>query len=258
MKDLRIKKLDEILAFFNRKSIDVMLIKGAALDILVYEHSASPISGDIDIILRLRREEVSSKERREIWQFLRTIPWLESDFYYHHDVNMNNILPVDFNNIWHNATKIKFNGRDAFLMSPEDTLISVCISSCRKKFFRLKAMCDIAELINKFSDIKWHEIIRDATTYRCNHIVYTAILVTEMMLGCQVPDNMLNNLITRPVKAKFIRYLAQHRSFSSLSSLFSGKKIFGQKVGRSLILPYATYSWQQALAHLRQSITAED
>jgi hypothetical protein len=222
MKDRMAEKITEVLSFFNKKSIDVMLIKGAAVDVLVYARPWYTMSSDVDLILRPRKEEIADKDKAEIWALIRGRPPIELDYFEHHDVVMNGTLPVNFQRIWDEATQIKFRGRDVFVMSPEDMLISACINSYRKRFFRLKALCDIAEIINKYSDMKWEELTRKAREYDCNNIVYTALLVTKITLGCeQLPERVFDNLAISPVKATIIRYLSQRMSFSSLSSLYS-------------------------------------
>jgi hypothetical protein len=188
IKKMRAKKITEVLSFFNRKSIDVMLIKGAAMDVLVYDRPWYTIWGDVDLIVRNRREEVTNKDNSEIWALLHGLRCFEHDYFKHHDVDMNGVLPINFQRIWDDATKIKYKGRDVFVMSPEDMLISACIQSCRRRFFRLKNLCDIAEIINKYSDIKWRKLTRNTREYHCNNIVYTALLVTKMTLGCELSE----------------------------------------------------------------------
>jgi len=252
-KERKAERLTEALAFFDRKSIDVMLIKGAALEVLVYDQPWYTVPEDADLVLRLRREEISDKASREIMEFLHR-SGIEYDYFEHHDVVMNGVLPIDFYEIWDDATKIRFRGRDVFVMSPEDMLMSTCINSCRKRFFRLKSLCDIAEIINKYPGLKWEELTRKARAYDCNNIVYTALLVTEMTLGCELPDEVLDNLAVSPVREtiirSLIRYLSRRMSLSALYP-FSGRNMFGRKVNLSLILPYATYRWYQVGRKMR-------
>lgn len=130
-------------------------------------------------------------------------------------------------------------------------LISACINSCRKRFFRLKSLCDIAEIIYRYSEIKWDELIRRTKEYQCNNIVYTALLVTKTTLGCKLPEEMFDKLIDSTSRSIIIRYLVHHFSRNiSLSSSYpyfkkSKKNNLGRKAHFSLVLPYATYEWYQ-------------
>jgi hypothetical protein len=144
-------------------------------------------------------------------------------------------------------------------MAPEDMLISVCINSCRKRFFKLKALCDIAEVINKYNDMKWEELICKAKEYQCNNLVFTALYATKMTIGCGVSQHVLDSLMVNPVRSAIIRFLSCNMSFSSLASLHAGYHIYGKKIGTPLLLPYATYSCYQAwknIVHWRKMVKA--
>ncbi len=83
-------------------------------------------------------------------------------------------------------------------------------------------------------------------------MVYTALLVTKMTLGCGIPDEILNNLSVHPVRAAAIRFLSRRMSFTSLSSLRSGRNMLSmQHVGLELLLPIVTYEWHQQWRRLR-------
>ena len=183
----------------------------------------------------------------EIMKFLHG-SGIEFDYFEHHDVVINGALPIDFQEIWDDTTRTKVGGQDVFLMSPEDLLMSVGINSCRKRFFRLKSLCDIAELINRYPGIKWEELATRARAYNCNNIVYTALRVTKMTLGCKLPPGLLDDLKVNPIRAKVIdrlvRHLSQHSSLDSLYP-FSGTQVFGREVNLAVMLPYATYRGYQ-------------
>lgn len=249
-KDRRAEKIVEVLSFFKRKSIDVMLIKGAALDILVYDQPWYMISSDVDLIVRRRREDMAKEDKKEIASLLHNLS-IECEYFRHHDVDMDRVLPINFQKIWDNATRITWRGCDVFVMSPEDMLLSVCLNSCRKRFFRLKALCDIAEIINKYRDLKWDELTRNAREYDCNNIIYAAILITKMTVGCNLPEGALEKLADSKARAAIIRYLISRvsRGITLSSSFPYFKKNKRNKLMRkahwALILPYATYRWYQ-------------
>lgn len=94
-KDRRAEKIVEVLSFFKRKSIDVMLIKGAALDILVYDQPWYMISSDVDLIVRRRREDMAKEDKKEIASLLHNLS-IECEYFRHHDVDMDRVLPINF------------------------------------------------------------------------------------------------------------------------------------------------------------------
>jgi hypothetical protein len=238
------ENIGRAISFFSKKSINVMLIKGAALDILVYDQPYYTVMADADLVISARRKEITEKQFREFMAFFHRCG-LEYDYFTHHDVTMNGVLPVDFQQIWDDAAKIKFKGQDVFVMAPEDMLLSLCINSCRKRFFRLKALCDIAETINKYPDLNWAKLTQRARAYDCHNIVYTALLVTKVTVGCVLPGGMFDALAINPIRAKAIHHLCRRMPLSSYASLHSDRLLFDRNLDRSLLLSYATFTWYQ-------------
>ena len=58
VKERQTERLIRALSFFHERNLEVMLIKGAALDCCVYKNADSVLSDDIDIIIHARREEL--------------------------------------------------------------------------------------------------------------------------------------------------------------------------------------------------------
>jgi hypothetical protein len=175
---------------------------------------------------------------------------VECNWLGHHDVSMNGLLPVDFEQIWKQARPVKVLDLTALVMSAEHMLLAACINSCRKRFYRLKALCDINEIIQA-SSINWDELTRTARQWRCENIAYTALLVTAMTLGCPLPDRVLEDLGVSAGRGRLIQYLSRNMSFSSLASLHTGMNLIGRQLGPSLLLPWAVYSWEQLLGNLK-------
>jgi hypothetical protein len=130
-------------------------------------------------------------------------------------------------------------------MALEDTLLTAAIQACRKRFFRLKSLCDIAAIIEKFGDVlSWDVVVSKAHAYECNTILYTALLVTQATIGCSLPEGFLNSLSVNPVRAWIIQHLVHRlcRNFS-LDQLFgrTDATLLGREFSWPLVLTYATY-----------------
>ena len=244
--------LEKVLALFAQKGIEVMLVKGGALSHLVYEQPWYTVSYDVDLVIRAREEELTKSDHREIWGLLEGFnregnefkEHIEYDFYEHHDITMNNVLTVDWERIWAEAQKVQIAGYDVFVMTPEDMLLATAINSCRKRFFRLKSLCDLASIIEKYPNLDWHTVVSRAHAYKCNTILYTALVVTQNTLGCHLPDGMVTDLKVNPLRVSLVRYLVNNLSQRlSLSNLFvhSENATFKRTLSWSLFLTYATY-----------------
>jgi hypothetical protein len=90
-KEKMARSVGALLAHFGQRGIDVMLIKGLAADITVYDQVWYTASGDVDLVLKTARGTVSDAEitaaaggRRECM-----IEWECGE---HHDVTVNGQL----------------------------------------------------------------------------------------------------------------------------------------------------------------------
>lgn len=245
-KEQRVQRTLQALEYFNAQSIDVMLIKGGALDLLVYDHAMLITSNDIDLVLKRHREEISPAHMQQIMSDMHQ-SGIEYDFFSHHDMTINGALPVDFERIWREATRIDYRGQPVWMMSPEDMLISVCINSCRKRYFRLKSLLDIAETLRKMDAIRWDVVVEKSRQYDCQNIVYTALLVCQQTLGCRLPPGALPRFGVNPLRAAVINSIAKFLiRYSSLPvAPISGRSLLGKQIHFSLVLPYASYRFYQ-------------
>lgn len=244
------ERIGAVLTTLNAAGLDTMLVKGAALDVLVYAHPWYTTANDVDLLFRLRQDEMPDRSAVHFLDQFRDIHF-EYDFFKHHDVTMNDILSVDFERVWADATRIQFRGQQVWVMSPEDLLITACINSCRKRFFRLKSLRDISEILNHYQDIRWDHVADKARAYRCSAIVYAALVVTQQTMGLELLPQTLDLFGVPAARAALIRSLSRNLSATSLEKLYSGKKVFGREVGRGLLLPYAALTPQQVWRRMR-------
>lgn len=222
----------------------VMLLKGAALDLLVYREPWVVASKDSDLLLRPDPGRALSPDERAVRRSLYR-SGIECDLGVHHDLDMNGVLPVRYERIWAGARPVDLRGAEAYVMAPEDLLISLCVNSCRKRFFRLKHLFDIAETIRRLS-LDWERLAASVREDRCEGIVYAALLTASLTLGAEIPDGALGALGVPRARAGLVRRLVgRHLRRGSLAAPPSPS------------LPYASYRCGQALRSLRVALTYE-
>jgi hypothetical protein len=241
-KERQANRLAQALGLLNACGIDSMLIKGAALDMLVYSPRPYTTSNDVDLVLRVRREELSQAE----WRAIKTVPrGIEYDFFEHHDLTINGILAIDFHRIWGEARAGDYRGQRVLLMCPEDLLIAACINACRHRFLRLKHVCDIAEITRSFPSLNWENIIEKARAQGCGNIVYLALRLTQQTLGCQFPATLLDDLVIHSARRVFIELTGSLFLRTSMTASGAGMRRADGRVWLSRLLPYAAYDRRQ-------------
>lgn len=253
-KESLVRELEKALTWLHAHDVRVMVLKGAAADLLVYKQPYYTIYTDMDLVLSCHRQDVSDAWAQALMDKLH-LTGLEYDYFSHHDITLNGTLPVDFARIWQDATPLEFHGQPIHVMAPDDMLISLCINSVRKRFFRLKSLCDIAETIAAHPHMPWDRFIDKARQYDCQNIIYTVLYITQETVGCRLPPHLLEQLGVSSLRARAIRYLSSRYSLDAYASLRRGPTLLGRHVHSSLLLTYATYRkahwWQRLLFVLR-------
>jgi hypothetical protein len=248
--------LAEALARLREVGLEAMLLKGAALDLLVYAEPWVVSSRDTDLLVRPLPGFRPGPEEREVRRGLYR-SGIECDLEEHHDVNMHGVLPIPFARIWRDARPIRFRGQDAWVMAPEDLVISLCINSCRKRFLRLKGLFDIAESVRLLDGLDGGRLARKARDYRCEGIVFAAFSTAAATVGCELPQGevaALDALGLGAVRAAFLRGLVAGALCTS--SLHANRDTGPEsRPGLSLLLPYASYRWDQAWRSFRFALT---
>jgi hypothetical protein len=200
--------------------LDAMILKGMALSLSVYKEPWYVTSQDIDLALRPWPGWHKGKgEERMVRRALYT-HGVECDLEGHHDVTMNGVLPIDFRRIWREARPVLFRGADAWVMSPEDMMIALAVNGCRKHYFRLKALFDVAETLRRGEALDGPRLGALAREGHCEGIVYTALVAARETLGAEIPAELLAALeLSAPRAALLRRLIAAFLRFGSFVDL---------------------------------------
>lgn len=260
-------RLAAVVDLLNQYHLEFMLVKGAALNLVVYTQPWYTHSLDIDIVFRKKRKEITPTEEKAVIQELDKLnnskdPYqtnIEYDFYAHHDTTMNNVIPVRSERVWQDARSVPAFGTTVKIMSPADMFIAAAINACRKRYFRLKSLCDLAEITYRLEDLNWDEVIEKSMAYQCNSIVYTALNVTRSTLGCQVPGTVFAGLKVGSLKNHLlddlIHFILLKSSVAELS-IQSENPHLGRSLSRSLLLTYLSYRADQIPKKMIEIISA--
>lgn len=239
-KEQEARRLAEGLARLREAGLEALLLKGAALDLLVYTEPWVVSSRDTDLLLRPLPGYRPGPEEKAVRRALYR-SGIECDLLGHHDLDMHGALPVSTERIWRAARRIDFRGVDAWVMGPEDLLISLCINACRKRFFRLKGLFDLAETVAR-TGIDWERLGLRARRNRCEGIVFAALRAARETVGCALPEGALAELGIRPGRARILKLL-----------------VTGARAQRKLSLPLAYVSLrpEQAWRSLQMALNRQ-
>jgi hypothetical protein len=243
------RALGQLVQLCAQRQVDLLLIKGAALSLFVYRQPWSVISGDMDIVLRpgagasagldavIEFMEHHNHTRSEMAEHF------EYELHGHHDLSMNDVLHIPPQALWQDAVTRELGGYPLLVLSPEMMLVAACVNACRKRYFYLKSLNDIAVLCRRFPALDWQAIGERARAYRADTIVYTALWVTQQVLGSAIPAAAWRELPVAPARRRGIQAVAarlcRHGSLATLTA--SRGTAFGRQLNLPLLLTYMSY-----------------
>lgn len=263
-KDARLA-LEQAVMLFNQAGIEILLVKGAALNLLIYAQPWYTLSWDIDLVTRLKRSELDPALLEPLLaQFADRnaseqayITKVEYDFYSHHDTTINGLLPLDMERIWADARPVDIGSGQAWVMSPEDLLVSAAVSAHRKRFFMLKNLCDIREIMYHYPGLDWQLAAQKAKRYQCAALVYTALQVAGHTLGAASPPEFFADLHISKIQAAAIDRLVGHAirniPLERLSAA-TETRLLGRRLSWPLLLTYTSYQPAQAWRVIRKLV----
>jgi hypothetical protein len=239
-------KLVAICAFCDAHAVDVLLLKGAALDQLVYTQPWFVVH-DVDLLLRFRphvREADQAAHKAAIDRYFWTFPGFEYEFETHHDLTMNGLLAIDWAAIWGAAQPIALGGQRAWVMDWEDLLLVACINAARKRFFHLKSLLAIATMIEQQLALRWDAVAVKACQQEIAALVYSALLVAQLTLDVAVPPTLARQLHLSRWRVAVLRRIVRallRLPLPLLSSAADGART----LDLFLLLPSAAYTPRQ-------------
>jgi len=132
------------------------------------------------------------------------------------------ILPY----LWDRVKKVQIDGKDTYLLSPEDTLF--CLALHQRRFGKalcLKNVCDVAVLLNRYnSDLDWNYILKEASSASMSTTLYFVFAQANLLFDIQIPSSALKALNVPAYKKKLIRRFIVQDTFSLGLGLSNGER----------------------------------
>jgi hypothetical protein len=185
----------DVIAFFTERDARVMLLKGVALDAALYGNAWSTQAGDADLLVDVPYDSLDKSAVRKL-EDLTGGHGVELNYQRHHDLDMNEVLQIDYAHVWSNARSITYHGESAFVMSPEDMLLTASINLCRKRYLTLKGMVSVQDVLRAFP-MDWDTLLRHAGACGAARILYAAITIAAETLGDDLPAHEWRRAIPR-------------------------------------------------------------
>jgi hypothetical protein len=196
----RSQVLAEILTAFREESIDVLVLKGAALAHIVYAEPALRPMRDMDLLVRekdaVRAQQVLiesgfnagqpstiSDRHKHLPAVTRRIQDMTISVEVHHDLNEPYMgrRKADFEHLWDRKIAFDVGGVIAYAMGPDDMLIHLCQhGTYLLEPLKLIWCADVIGVVNRYvEEIDWEWFTKSMSW----------VLPTVAMFGCLVPPS---------------------------------------------------------------------
>jgi hypothetical protein len=211
--------LERIALRFNGAGIPLMVLKGAALNLTVYERPSERAMADLDLLVKPEHTD-DARALLEEAGCLRGAPLVREDFfprfYYETDYIAGKIYPMKIDlhvrpvrplryarllpdaAFWDRADRVRIGRAVLLIPSTEDMLIHLAVHAAIHGFAEDKWLVDIRRWIQKRHDvIDWEAFLSSTSAWRLTLPVREALVRVSQEHGAACPVDVLRRLSNR-------------------------------------------------------------
>lgn len=97
-------------------------------------------------------------------------------------------LSANFDHFWESVTPVQIGGRTLHTFQPEDQLLYLCMHGSKSLWTKLIWVCDIAELVCTYPDIKWGKLLEDSQKLGVKTILMVGLYLSRELFEIPLPD----------------------------------------------------------------------
>ena len=205
-------ELLKILQFLQNNGISAVAFKGPLLAAMAYGNPALRQFYDLDVLVKEKdfpaakdlflahgyrpwRELTAIEETRHFrsnhaYTLVRSVDGLSLDLHWR-ITQERYAFALDVESLWNRLTRTSFCGRDVFSLSPEDSLLVLCVHGSKHCWERLAWICDVAEVIRANTGLNWNEIMSRAEALNIEKVVILGLKLANEVIGARMPENVL-------------------------------------------------------------------
>lgn len=231
------KELLHLLALFNRHGLLALPYKGPVLAASVYHELALRPFNDLDIlvheqdilpamdllvscgyeIIRPLRIAHAGKSLQSLWvnQLVEKSLWAYQLVLWHPDrqvvvelhwrITPKYIFPNSPEQLWEDLKPVRLGGDTVLSFAPENLLWFLCVHGAKHQWRRLNWLCDIAELVRVYPNLKWEQIVAQAAELGLERRLYLGLFLANCLLKTPLPKAIETKIHTTP----HVKVLAQ-------------------------------------------------
>ena len=103
-------------------------------------------------------------------------------------------FPIDFEGLWDRLKPITVAGREVMTLSPEDSLLIVCVHGSKHLWSRLGWICDVANLIQTHREMNWRLVLERSVRLGGKRMLEVGLLLASELLGASLPERVSRDI----------------------------------------------------------------
>ncbi len=286
---LLFEELGRILAGFEQRGLEVLVLKGAVLAEKAYKNLALRSMSDIDLLIHRQDFSVFDNFMQEQGYSSQALGALDPDALPVHYLTtvmytsaarsslclhvhwhfVNSTLPnhkltenISMKSIWRDAEKTMLAGAPAKVMAPHHLLIHLAEHSLRvtHSLGKLSYLTDMGAVISAYEGrIDWQKVSEESRNFQIAELVYFPLFYAKELVGAPVPEKLLADLgpAKRGILQKvFISFVKKNRRFPGLSYLLHFSQVRG--IMAKIIFVFRTFVPPRQVLAQRYGIRSDD
>jgi hypothetical protein len=198
-----------LLMLLSENGIEVIPFKGLALTVQAYGDLSLRTFSDLDILIHT--EDFCkiynvltaagfcccfplTKQMKKYWMlFRRNVEFIDKtrvlDF--HHQMTQGSRRISLKEKTWQNRCTVELLSQKIPVLSPEHSLLSLCIHGTKDHWRTLRIMADIAHLISRHPTLNWKALVSDAKEIGCLRMLCVGLHLSQQVCGLELPGEVL-------------------------------------------------------------------
>jgi hypothetical protein len=223
-------ELIAVLKAFEHEMIPAMPFKGVVLGASIYHDLTTRAAGDLDLLIHYRHRTRATTILLERGYEPTTASPADgtpavSDYYeYHFERPTDGMVlelrwrltqprfrrDLDMDWVWPRRRTAMLAGAEVPNMSPEITLLVLCMHGSKHVWARLLWICDVAQLLHVSPDLDWKDAIHEARKSGLWRALALGVLLAHRIAGAPVPQSILQRFESDTAACNLTQHVQEH------------------------------------------------
>jgi hypothetical protein len=204
----------KLLGELETHGISAIPYKGPVLAALAYGDLALREFGDLDVLVRRKdvlrareilislgyepRQRMIGTQEAALIRYDRQYPFVRDDgsvveLHWTPTPRAVSFL-LDPEHLWGHTRQVRLGGGAVSTFEIEDTILVLCVHGSSHLWERLGWICDVAELVQTYSDLDWELLVERAEAGKVKRMLLLGLSLINDLLDVGVPENILREV----------------------------------------------------------------